>query len=135
MSQYPTWMKPHLRARLEQEKADKERTGPKQGEPALVADEKGRIKTITTDHGKAPPSKVFVQVEGRTVEGLLMSSAGNICCVGIQSVIGTVFVYRRPDELVHVADLVPLAPSVQNPNYGGASLHGNRWREEQERSE
>lgn len=145
---YPKWMKPHLRQRLEAERAAKERTGPKQGEPALVADSNGKVKTITTDQGTKPlPPKVFVLVDGRTVEGLLMSEAGNICCVAITSVIGSVFVYRHPDEVVHAFDFnspiltkpgESLIDSVNNARAEQASrlrLCGNRWREQQERDE
>lgn len=64
----PSWMKPHLRQRLEQERADKERTGPVNGEKALVADDKGRIKEVVTDHKpqnppKLPPKNSFSPLE------------------------------------------------------------------------
>lgn len=113
-TEYPSWMKQHLRKRLEESKREQARTGPVNGEPALVANDKGKVETIITDHKPLPPKngweacapkqitvqKVLVQVDGKTVEGLLMASAANICCIAIQSVIGTVFVYRHPDEVL-----------------------------------
>lgn len=160
-TEYPSWMKQHLRKRLEESKREQLRTGPTNGEPALVADENGRIKTITTDHKPLPPKngwdacapepitvqKVFVQVDGKTVEGLLIASAANICCISIQSVIGTVFVYRHPDEVLPAfnfdnAILTKLGESIidsvnraREEQEQKLNLYGNLWREQRERDE
>lgn len=62
--EHPAWMKPHLRQRLEAERTAKERTGPKQGEPALVADSNGNVKTITTDHKQPATPKNGLALQG-----------------------------------------------------------------------
>ena len=163
-------MKPHLRQRLEQERKEATRTGPVDGEKALVA-ENGKVREVVTDHKPAPAKadfnvgdtstymrngkptrgtiksvgpmrgiktpievefpdgttehylvpplphcdnsdyskppknwpqptdKVMLKVDDCRIEGLVMAVGGRLCCVAVESVIGTVFVYRNVEEL------------------------------------
>ena len=54
MSERPSWMKPHLWERLQQERKEATRTGPVNGEKALTA-ENGKVKEVVTNHKPLPP--------------------------------------------------------------------------------
>lgn len=128
---YPKWVKPHLRQRLEQEKADKERTGPKQGEPALVADEKGKIKTITTDHKPVTPKNGLVQYGAYGVNSFMThdgvsatvrrDNRGRITAIVLAN--GNVHRFKYDPETGCLASMSRIV------------LRGNRWREQREREE
>lgn len=64
MTEHPSWMKPHLRQRLEAEREARERTGPKPGENALVATDKGVIKEVVTEAHKELPPKNGLRLLG-----------------------------------------------------------------------
>lgn len=105
-TEYPSWMKQHLRKRLEESKREQARTGPVNGEPALVANDKGKVETIITDHKPPPPkngfhegAEVLLCVEGRLVTGRITCNKDALHAVQIDSVIGPVYAYRYAYEL------------------------------------
>lgn len=135
---YPKWMKPHLRARLEAEREAKERTGPKPGEPALVADGKGNVKTITTDHGKPATPKIVRDSDDRVVgyttpNGVTVTvkrdSRGR--CVALVPA----FNFENAIPVRAGESLIDSVNKARDEHAQKLNLYGNRWREQQERHE
>jgi hypothetical protein len=108
----PSWMKPHLRQRLEQERKEATRTGPVNGEKALTA-ENGKVKEVVTNHKPLPPKNG------------LDDDAPELG----QEFFDRAIVTKPGESLIeNVLAEVALQKGLLN-------LYGNRWREEQENRE
>lgn len=114
----PEWMKPHLRARLEQERKEATRTGPVNGEKALVC-ENGKVKEVVTDHKPAPAKADFNVGDTSTWMHNGKPTRGTIKSVGPAHGIKTQIEVEFPDGTTEHYLVNPL-PHCENSDYSKA---------------